>query len=628
MNQGSFHNNSPNNYQYNSNYDNNHSHAHQHHASFVNNYDNNNGGNHHQPMGDGRKRFRSSGNKSETNDKLSSSMTGGSKPPFCATKATWPVTVSCEMNIEEWKQALDRAGLLPEMLHILEGFKIGFDQGIPDHKVGNERWFTPDNHSSAVNAEEKIQKSIKEEVEAGRMFGPFSHEEVAENYEFFRTSPLGSVVNADGKMRPINNLSFPRNDSEIKSVNSYVDKLDFTTTWDDFTIVSTFFRSHSELFELALFDWAKAYRQIPTRESQWKYLMVKDLHGRLYVGTRITFGGVAGCGSFGLPADAWKQIMQSEFDVVKIFRWVDNNLFVKQKNSSCDMKSIAERSVKLGVATSVEKCSEFAEEQKFIGFIWNGVSKTVRLPDAKLEKRKEQIREYLQPMNEFKLNQVKILAGRLNHVSLLLPQLRCYSRSVYRWMNKWKKKWATRAPPEDVIEDLLFWLSTLNSYSSTRLCPLLDPTKINWVGDASTSFGIGVLIGRRWSQLRLKENWSDASQKRTIAWLETVAIRIGILMLLSIGTNLKGRNFIVWTDNTTTENTLRSRKSRDFHSNNEWKQIQKLLITEDLDITPSRVTLAENISNGLSRGVQRPHVRENRVWFDIPDDLSTFMFHA
>jgi hypothetical protein len=532
------------------------------------------------------------------------------------------------MHIDEWKYALDKAGLLPEMLHIIEGFTIGFDQGIPDHKVGNKRWFTPDNHSSAINAKDKIQKSIDEEVEAGRMFGPFSHEEVAEHYKFFRTSPLGSVVNSDGKMRPINNLSFPKNDSKIKSVNSYVDKLDFTTTWDDFKIVLTFFRMHSEPFELALFDWAKAYRQIPTRESQWKYLMVKDLHGNLYVDTRITFGGVAGCGSFGLPADAWKRIMQSEFDVVKIFRWVDDNLFIKRKSSSCDMKTIAERSVKLGVATSVEKCSEFADEQKFIGFIWNGVSKTVRLTEPKLEKRKEQIKEFLHPKREFKFNEVEILAGRLNHVSLLLPQLRCYSRSIYRWMNEWKKKWATRAPPEDVIEDLSFWLSTLDAYSSTRLCPLIDPTEIDWVGDASTSFGIGVLIGRWWSQLRLKENWAEASPKRTIAWLETVAIRIGILMLLSIGKNLKGRNFIVWTDNTTTENALQSRKSRDFHSNNEWKQIQKLLIFEDLDITPLRVTSAENVSDGLSRGVQRPHVAESRVWFNIPDDLSTFMFHV
>jgi hypothetical protein len=96
-------------------------------------------------------------------------------------------------------------------------------------------------------------------------------------------------------------------------------------------------------------------------------------------------------------------------------------------------------------------------------------------------------------------------------------------------MKEWKKKWATRVVPGDVVEDLSFWLTTLNSYSKTRLCPLVDPTEINWVGDASTGFGLGVIVGNRWAQLRLKENWEKTEPKRTIAWLETVAIRIGVL---------------------------------------------------------------------------------------------------
>jgi hypothetical protein len=181
---------------------------------------------------------------------------------------------------------------------------------------------------------------------------------------------------------------------------------------------------------------------------------------------------------------------------------------------------------------------------------------------------------------------------------------------------------------KDVFEDLTFWLKTLNDYTHTRLCPLVEPMEINWVGDASTSFGIGVLVGKRWAQLRLKEDWSVAKPRRTIAWLETVAIRIGILMLVAIGTDLKGRNFIVWTDNTTTESVLRSRRSKDLHANNEWKQIQELLIREEVDITPSRVTSKDNASDGLSRGVQFPHVAETRVWLDIPADLSPFLFHA
>jgi hypothetical protein len=55
-----------------------------------------------------------------------------------------------EMNIAEWARALNAAKLLPELNHVLEGFREGFPQGIPNHKLGNLRWFTPENHISAV----------------------------------------------------------------------------------------------------------------------------------------------------------------------------------------------------------------------------------------------------------------------------------------------------------------------------------------------------------------------------------------------------------------------------------------------------------------------------------------------
>jgi hypothetical protein len=34
---------------------------------------------------------------------------------------------------------------------------------------------------------------------------------------------------------------------------------------------------------LALFNWEKAYQQIPTMMKQWPFLMVKDLDGGLFI---------------------------------------------------------------------------------------------------------------------------------------------------------------------------------------------------------------------------------------------------------------------------------------------------------------------------------------------------------
>ncbi|OAV86097.1 hypothetical protein PTTG_09452, partial [Puccinia triticina 1-1 BBBD Race 1] len=169
------------------------------------------------------------------------------------------------MNLDEWKAALEENGLLPKYTDVLHGFEFGFDQGIPEHSLGNLDCFTPDNHRSSEKARPKIEESIAKELAAKRMFGPFKREQLLEKFGFFWSNPLGAVVNGDGAIRPINDLSFPRNDPIIQSVNSFVDKSDFETTWDDFNLVSEFFAAEAGPLELALFDWEKAYRQIPTK---------------------------------------------------------------------------------------------------------------------------------------------------------------------------------------------------------------------------------------------------------------------------------------------------------------------------------------------------------------------------
>ncbi|KAI7933899.1 hypothetical protein MJO28_017413 [Puccinia striiformis f. sp. tritici] len=327
--------------------------------------------------------------------------------------AVIPSELSCEMNVEKWREILSKHALLPHFQDVLEGFVSGFDQGIPEHFITGLKFFTPDNHTSSEGARDKIEASIRKELAALRMFGPFSQATMESEFGFFRSNPLGAVVNSDGSVRPINDLSFPRGDVLVPSVNSFVQAEHFKTTWDDFKTVSKFFSEDRRPFELALFDWEKAYRQIPTKREQWKYLLVKDFDGNFLVDTRIAFGGVAGCGSFGRPADAWKLIMKNEFNLVHVFRWVDDNLFVKLKTDSLSMKEVIKLSAELGVMTNEEKGSPFSEEQKFIGFVWNGVAKTVRLPNGKIEQRIGQITPFLKIEEKFSFEQVEILVAEV-----------------------------------------------------------------------------------------------------------------------------------------------------------------------------------------------------------------------
>jgi hypothetical protein len=144
----------------------------------------------------------------------------------------------------------------------LDGFANSFPQGIPNHTLVGHWWYTPPNHKSADLARAEIGDNLAKKVMARRMFGPFTHEEVARRLDFFRISPLGTAINSNGTVRPINNLSFLYKKKGLPSVNSFVEKEDFKTTWDDFKAVRRFLKRNTYKYLLGLFDWEKAYRQI------------------------------------------------------------------------------------------------------------------------------------------------------------------------------------------------------------------------------------------------------------------------------------------------------------------------------------------------------------------------------
>lgn len=56
-----------------------------------------------------------------------------------------------------------------------------------------------------------------------------------------------------------------------------VNKHDFDTSWDNFEAVTQ---------------------------------QIKDFDGLIWIDTRVPFGGVAGCGTFGKMADVWREIVQ------------------------------------------------------------------------------------------------------------------------------------------------------------------------------------------------------------------------------------------------------------------------------------------------------------------------------
>jgi hypothetical protein len=95
--------------------------------------------------------------------------------------------------------------------------------------------------NSALQHPQIVDEHIAEEVEAGRMSGPFTLNETHFIFDgHFRTSPLGLTEKepGDGKYRLIRNLS--KKDANGVSVNDMLDSDDFPTRWGSAWVVEQY----------------------------------------------------------------------------------------------------------------------------------------------------------------------------------------------------------------------------------------------------------------------------------------------------------------------------------------------------------------------------------------------------
>lgn len=169
-----------------------------------------------------------------------------------------------------------------------------------------------------------------------------------------------------------------------------------------------------------------------------------------------------------------------------------------------------------------------------MGFIWNAKEHTVRLPEEKLEERKQLILDLLKVYLLWSFDRVESLIGKLVHTAYIVPHMTAYMRSFYKWLKDWVNLVALRKTPEYVKSDLEEWKRCLSAFNSRPLIPSPKAVEVEWVGDASSSFGIGVLIGQHWACFELTQGWktlNTQTSKKSIAWAETVAIRLGLIMM-------------------------------------------------------------------------------------------------
>lgn len=257
----------------------------------------------------------------------------------------------------------------------------------------------------------------------------------------------------------------------------------------------------------------------------------------------------------------------------------------------------------LGIPWEESKDIPFANSVPFIGFEWDLSERTVAIPQKKRAKYLATITTW-QSQRAHTLEEVQQLYGKLLHASLVLPAGRAYLTCLETMLGLFNNSpFMPRTPPRDTASDLQWWRDRLLRPVLARPIPgphaVEDP---NAFSDASSSVGIGIVVGDRWRAWRLLPGWKTDS--REIGWAESVGFELLVLTLLPLYT--RGSHVRVYGDNNGVVEGWWKGRSRNRPTNATFKRLHDSIEASGCHVHTRYVRSALNPADGPSRGIFPP----------------------
>jgi len=386
--------------------------------------------------------------------------------------------------------------------------------------------------------------------------------------------------------------------------------------------------------EAATFDISAAYRLTPVSpDQQWALCLFWD--SRVHVDRAVAFGLASSAGVFGSVVDMLVAICEASREFGPIVKWVDDffvTMLPHQWFTEADFMDLTGR---FGVPWSIKKLRPFNTVPRYLGYDWDLQSKTVLTPQHKLVASQELLASWMGRGVSFTRRKVETLHGKLVYMSSLFRLIRPFLPSIKTFSESFKSTQARLHPPSSLVKDL-HWVAWLLSVLP-RCAPLsyTEPEDVGWWGDASTPFGIGVVTGKFWAVWCWTPGFHPGPGSQfNIGWAEAVAVELGLLMFLRLGSQINRRpdhnHILVRSDNAAVVNTLKKGRSRSGETNHSLKRVYILLASSGLVLRGKHVTSRENISDALSRGdipgflTGYPTASE-RITLDPPQCLSRML---
>lgn len=531
--------------------------------------------------------------------------------------------VCTPLHWKSWLDALLAANLLEEFNDVPHGLRFGFRLG-PTCPISHS--FIPCNHNSATSNPSAIQDHISTELRLQRYTGPFHPDRLEQLIGPFQCSPLGVVPKANGLFRIIQDMSYPRDSSPVSSINSQISSADFPSEWSTFALCYWLVARAPPGSQAAVFDVDSAYRNIPVFPADQNFCCVQFL-GSIYIDHCLDFGCTSSCGIFGRPADALVALFK-HMSVPDILKWVDDFVFFRYPVSlhdvipsySYDESLIWSVAKTLGWPWSTSKHQPFAQSFTYLGFQWDLQLRTVQIPEPKKVKYLSRLRPWL-TLDKAILRDAQKLLGTLNHCTLVIPDGPSHLPSLFKFVAGFKNTlspFVSHTISASLRADIVWWQSQLSNAfcgSLVHTPPPLLPHVI--YVDASTSWGIGVLINGHWEAFHYVTG--ARTTDHNIGWAEMVAVEVAVGILVSILP--RDSHVHIRSDNQGVLAAIRNKRSRGSAANESLQRQCQVMLAHNFWTTASYVSSAQNLADPISRGSLPPLSLRLSHLFVLPDVL-------
>jgi hypothetical protein len=286
------------------------------------------------------------------------------------------------------------------------------------------------------------------------------------------------------------------------------------------------------------FDIEKFHRTCPVLPDHKPWLVVQGKPGEFFIDHTHPFGAACASSNAGMIANAAVDIWIAE-GVGPILKYEDDLTVFRTPTPDGQYSDGSFRYPYDRVDTLIaiaplnipwhpnKGMKAFASLLTFIGLLWDLNTRQVSLPDNKRLKFLSRVNSFIAQFSRGRcsLHDVEKLHGSLCYISFVYPEGRSRLPSLSNFSTKFKDNEYIRLyPPPSLITDLKWWSTRLSVPGVFRqLSPRGAPFDMGIFVDASTSWGISIIVDQQWIAFQLAPDWKIPG--RDITWLETLAVR-------------------------------------------------------------------------------------------------------